>query len=138
MSDIYKNISHEFIRFKTSLLSEINNKKWNPNTKNDCFCIKEKWFNEFEKQINKFNTNGNTKKDSKNNIIKIFLENNFPEFINDISSAMEILGKASNLKLISKKFVQLLYPEELFLININKYFQSFFIFLNYNNYFMKI
>ena len=117
MSDIYKNISHEFIRFKTSLLSEINNKKWNPNTKNDCFCIKEKWFNEFEKQINKFNTNGNTKKDSKNNIIKIFLENNFPEFINDISSAMEILGKASNLKLISKKFVQLLYPEELFLKN---------------------
>ena len=103
MSDIYKNISHEFIRFKTSLLSEINNKKWNQNTKNDCFCIKGKWFNEFEKQINKFNTNGNTKKDSKNNII--------------ISSAMEILGKASNLKLISKKFVQLLYPEELFLKN---------------------
>ena len=30
---------------------------------------------------------------------------------------MEILGKASNLKLISKKFVQLLYPEELFLKN---------------------
>ena len=105
MNDNYNKISHEFINFKTNLNNEINNSNWKNSVFNECYCIKEKWYIEFEQQINEINTKKNISKDTKNNLIKIFFVKNKPEFINDISTAINILENKSNIKLLSKSFV---------------------------------
>ena len=73
MNDNYNKISYEFINFKTNLNNEINNSYWKNSGFNECYCIKEKWYIEFEQQINEINTKKNISKDIKNNLIKIFL-----------------------------------------------------------------
>ena len=123
MNDIYNKISLEFIHFKTALNKEINNDNWKINANNECYCIKEKWYNEFEQCINEINNKKNITKNTKNNLINIFLSKNKPEYINDISSAINILENKSNIKLISKSFVHSLDFEKIYLkCNSVKYY----------------
>ena len=123
MNDIYNKISLEFIHFKTALNKEINSDNWKINANNECYCIKEKWYNEFEQCINEINNKNNITKNKKNNLINIFLSKNKPEYINDISSAINILENKSNIKLISKSFVHSLDFEKIYLkCNSVKYY----------------
>ena len=112
MNDKYNKISREFINFKTTLNQEIKNTNPKFSINNECYCIKEKWFNEFEAQINQYNTNKKSAQDSKNNNLKVFLSKNHPEFINDIDSAVKIFEGHSNIKIISKNLVILLCDKE--------------------------
>ena len=113
MNDNYNKISYEFINFKTKLNNEINNSYWKNSVFNECYCIKEKWYIEFEQQINEINTKKSITKDTKNILINIFFEKNKPEFINDISTAINILENKSNIKLLSKSFVHSLDSEKI-------------------------
>ena len=124
MSDKYNKINHhEFIEFKTSLNKEINNNNSKFNSNNECYCIKEDWYNKFEQQINDINTKKNLSKDTKSNLIRLFLSKNSPEFINDISSAINVLENRENIKLISKNFVHSSFsPEFYFKFNSVKYY----------------
>ena len=118
MSDKYNKITHEFIEFKTSLNKEINNNNSKFNSNNECYCIKEDWYNKFEQQINDINTKKNLSKDTKSNLIRLFLLKNSPEFINDNSSAINVLENRENIKLISKNFVHSSFSPEFYLINL--------------------
>ena len=52
MVDNYQKISYEFIEFKTNLSKEISNiNKFKSSINNECYIIKEKWFNDFEERI---------------------------------------------------------------------------------------
>ena len=110
MVDNYIKKSHEFITFKTNLNKEISNtNKFKPNTSNDCFLIKEKWFNDFEELILNINNKKNLSQEIRGNKLNQFFSKNKPEFINDISSAIKNLEENSNIKLIGKNFVNLMY-----------------------------
>ena len=124
MVDNYQKISYEFIEFKTNLSKEISNiNKFKSNINNECYIIKEKWFNDFEERISKVNSQKNINKEKRKNIFKSFFSKNNPEFINDISSAIKNLEEKSNLKIISKNFVNLLYKKEFILkYNSVKYY----------------
>ena len=117
MSDKYSKISNEFINFRNNLKKEIenNNPKSNPN--NECYCIKEKWFKEFENIIISINNKKNLSFETRNNSLKGLISKTVPEFINDINSAINILEKRGNIKIISKNLVNLLYKKEFFLNN---------------------
>ena len=123
MSDKYSKISNEFINFRNNLKKEIenNNPKSNPN--NECYCIKEKWFKEFENIIISINNKKNLSFETRNNSLKGLISKTVPEFINDINSATNILEKGGNIKIISKNLVNLLYKKEFFLnYNSAKYY----------------
>ena len=118
MVDNYIKKSHEFITFKTNLNKEISNtNKFKPNTSNDCFLIKEKWFNDFEELISNVNSKKNSFPEIKRNLFNQFLSKYNPEFINDISSAIKNFEGKSNLKIISKNLVNLMYKKEFVLKN---------------------
>ena len=123
MSDKYNKITHEFIEFKTTLNKEINNNNSKFNSNNECYCIKEDWYNKIEQQINDINTKKNLSKDTKSNLIRLFLLKNSSEFINDISSALYVLENRENIKLISKNFVHSSFSPEFYLkYNSVKYY----------------
>ena len=118
MVDNYKKIFSEFKTFKTNLNNEISNtNKFKPNTNNDCFLIKEKWFNDFEELISNVNSKKNSFPEIKRNLFNQFLSKYNPEFINDISAAIKNFEGKSNLKIISKNLVNLMYKKEFVLKN---------------------
>ena len=83
MSNKYNNnIIQEFLNFKTKLKKEIqNNTNLKSNYNNECYCIKEDWFNNLEDLVSE-TINKNKHQEDKNNIIKNYLDKNKPEFIN--------------------------------------------------------
>ena len=117
MNESYNNCFSEFIKFKTTLKSDIlynYENKYSPmeiilNNKqkissNNCYCIKEKFYNDFENLIDKLSHNN-----KKNKNIREFLSSNSPEFINDIESAKNHLQNKLGLKLVSSKFINYIY-----------------------------
>ena len=118
MSNKYNNnIIQEFLNFKTNLKKEIqNNTDLKSNYSNECYYIKEDWFNDFEDFVSETISKKNIKKEVKNNIIKNYLDKNMPEFINDISSAINNLEKGINLKIITNKIINATYKKELIII----------------------
>ena len=118
MDDNYIKISHELLNFKTNLSKEISNtNKIKFNLNNECFLIKEKWFNDFEELISEINSKKKLSKKIKGNVLYQFYSKNKPEFINDINSAIKNLEENSNLKIISKNLVNLLYKKDFILKN---------------------
>ena len=114
MDDNYNRIFHEFISFKTNLskqISNINIFKYNINN-DDCFLIKEKWCNDFKELISEINSKKKISKEIKRNVLYQFYSKNKPEFINGINSAIKNLEENSNLKIISKNLVNLMYKKE--------------------------
>ena len=106
MSVNYTKISHEFINFKTNLKTEISSDNFTKNaTKNECYYIKEKLFNEIGDKITELNNRKNIGLEVKMNLFKLLISKNNQEIINDISSAINNLENNSNLKLISKNII---------------------------------
>ena len=119
MNANYSKIIREFISFKTNINKEISNANYSKNiTKNECFYIKEKLFNEIEEKITQLNNKKNTSQEVKMNIFKQFIQNNNQDIINDISSAINNLENNSNLKLINKNIISSCY-EKNFVLNLN-------------------
>ncbi len=99
------------------------------NINKECYLIKEKWDKEFVKSINQ----NDLTKLSKNN----FQENEYettrlsknslpkkPEFILDIPSVIKNIENNCKLKLVSKKFILLLYKSEILLNEIPSIYYS--------------
>ena len=119
MNANYSKIIREFISFKTNINKEISNANYSKNiTKNECFYIKEKLFNEIEEKIKQINNKKNISQEVKMNIFKQFIQNNNQDIINDISSAINNLENNSNLKLINKNIISSCY-EKSFVLNLN-------------------
>ena len=107
MNANYSKIIREFISFKTNINKEISNANYSKNiTKNECFYIKEKLFNEIEEKITQINNKKNISQEVKMNIFKQLIQNNNQDIINDISSAINNLENNSNLKLINKNIIK--------------------------------
>ena len=117
MNESYNNCFSEFIKFKTTLKNDIlynYENKYSPieiilnnklkTSSNNCYCIKEKFYNDFENLIDKLSHNN-----KKNKNIREFLSSNSPEFINDIESAKNHLQNKLGLKLVSSKFINYIY-----------------------------
>ena len=124
MSNKYNNnIIQEFLNFKTNLKKEIlNNTNLKSNYSNECYYIKEDWFNDLEDFVSETISKKNIKKEVKNDIIKNYLDKNKPEFINDISSAINNLEKGINLKIITNKIINAAYKKELLKYKSVKYY----------------
>ena len=124
MSNKYNNnIIQEFLNFKTKLKKEIqNNTNLKSNYNNECYCIKEDWFNNLEDLVSETISKKNIRQEFKNNIIKNYLDKNKPEFINDISSAINNLEKGINLKIITNKIINAAYKKELLKYKSVKYY----------------
>ena len=133
MNESYNNCCSEFIKFKTTLKNDIlynYENKYSSNeiilnnklkiSSNNCYCIKEKFYNDFENLIDKLHHNN-----KKNKNIQQFLSSNSPEFINDIESAKNHLQNKLGLRLVSSKFINCIYKNNDIILKKNnsvKYF----------------
>ena len=67
----YTKISYEFIHFKTNLKNEISSDNFTKNaTKNECYYIKEKLFNEIGEKITELNHKKHISLEVKMNLFK--------------------------------------------------------------------
>jgi len=78
---------------------------------NYCYLIKEKWYNKINNLIN--NKKNNQLDGNKDNIIQLSLQNEQPEFLDDISSVLDCLGNKIKIKLISIKLLELVYDKNI-------------------------
>ena len=106
MDEVNNMLKKEYYDFRNSLIRSIHNKDKNLFTQNseDCYLIEESWNNELLKYF--YNSKDN------------FLPKNFPIFINNLNDIIEHLKNEKKLKLINKKFIDLLYQNENNLKNI--------------------
>jgi len=78
---------------------------------NYCYLIKEKWYNKINNLIN--NKKNNQLDGNKDNIIQLSLQNEQPEFLDDISSVLDCLDNKIKIKLISIKLLELVYDKNI-------------------------
>ena len=100
-------IIKEYKMFKNSLKNKVKSKV-SIITANYCYLIKEGWYDGFHELINCKKLEKN-----KNNNIKLALKNEQPEFIDDISSALDCLNNKAKIKFMSIKILELIYDKNI-------------------------
>lgn len=103
-------IIKEFNSFENSLKFKINGSLVLYGS-NYCYLIKENWYNKINNLINC--KKNNQLDGNKDNIILLTLQNEQPEFLDDISSVLDCLGNKIKIKLISIKLLELIYDENI-------------------------
>ena len=105
-------IIKEFTSFQKEIKNDLSNKQFTKlSNYKECYLIKEDWYNEFSDII---------KNSEKNSLLKKFLSDKKPEFINDIDSLIKNLKNNNEFKIISNNFIKILFNSKINLNNNNR------------------
>ena len=130
MNDIFSNeIKNAFNSFRNILETRIKNNNVTYYD-NDCYLVDNKWYNELEKNIKDYENNQlsySSKIYVKKKIYKpkLSLPQQFPDFINDMNIAIELIKSNDKPKLIGKNIINSIYKKEDLKNYIVKYVAGF-------------
>ena len=109
--ETFLSVRKELDKFRQTLSEDIIKKTYF-SSENDCYLVEEKWYKELLESFKEYDNGKSANKFNENfNYIKLLPEYD-SEYINDFSVILEYLKKNVKLKLVSRKFLELIYDEE--------------------------